>query len=440
MGSVVAERTIDLYTQQCRSHVLPALGARKLRDLRAEDVGRWLSAKSASLSTRTLQILHSCLNRATRRAMARDKVKRNVVELCSVPTGRAGRPSKALTMAQAEAVLTVAERTRMRAYIVLSLLTGARTEELRALTWDHVYLEGDPRTNPPIPPYVAVWRSERAGGDTKTLKSRRTLALPGRCVDALHKHRAQQDSERAAAGKRWREYGLVFASTVGTPLDPSHVRRDFRKAIREATGVDPAKWPPCELRHSFVSLLSDNGIPLEEISRLVGHTSTATTEAIYARSYRSAQWRWTAYSDHHQNRPRTRPTAPFGKPTRTTPRQRTRTRGHAARQSGGTLTRRECPEPELSFDSFYDLLDMSLRQCVQIRPFGQGFCKPARPLAAYNVWCEILQHTCTYNRYSKRLQSLKEATCRLKCLTLKSPVAESLKLLPRARFCANRKP
>ena len=38
--------------------------------------------------------------------------------------------------------------------------------------------------------------------------------------------------------------------------------------------------------HSFVSLLSDNGIPLEEISRLVGHSSTAVTEAVYRKQIR----------------------------------------------------------------------------------------------------------------------------------------------------------
>lgn len=281
-----SQRTIDLYTQQCRSHVLPCVGARKVRDLRAEDVDKWLSSKSVSLSTRTLQILHSCLNRSVKRAMARDKVKRNVVELCSVPTGQPGRPSKALTMAQAEAVLIAAAKTRMHAYIVLSLLTGARTEELRALAWDHVDLEGDPKAIPPVPPHIAVWRSVRVGGETKTRKSRRTLALPSRCVEALRKLRVQQDAERATAGKRWHETGLVFVSTVGTALDPSHVRRDFRRAIREADGVDPSEWTPRELRHSFVSLLSDNGIPIEEISRLVGHSSTATTEEVYRKQIR----------------------------------------------------------------------------------------------------------------------------------------------------------
>jgi integrase len=41
------------------------------------------------------------------------------------------------------------------------------------------------------------------------------------------------------------------------------------------------RWTPREFGHSFVSLLSDNGIPLEEISRVTGHGSTAVTEAVY---------------------------------------------------------------------------------------------------------------------------------------------------------------
>jgi integrase len=159
--------TVETTTLMSEKHVIPSLGARKLRDLSAEDVDRWLATKAKTLSTRTLQGLHSCLNRAVKRAMARDKVKRNVVELCSVPQGQAGRPSKALTFAQAEAVLKGAEGTSMYAYIVLALLTGARTEELRALTWDHVFLKGRPDMDPPQPPHIAVWRSVRRTGDTQ---------------------------------------------------------------------------------------------------------------------------------------------------------------------------------------------------------------------------------------------------------------------------------
>jgi len=249
-------------------------------------VDRWLAGKAETLSTRTLQGLHACLNRAVKRAMARDKVKRNVVTLCSVPKGQPGRPSKALTLAQAEAVFASTEGTRMGAYVVLSLLTGARTEELRALMWEHVELVGSPDAAVPVPPHVAVWRSVRSGGDTKTRKSRRTLALPRRCVEALKQQRRQQDRDRLEAGPRWREHGLVFATRVGTPLDPAHVRREFRRAIRDAMGIEASEWTPRELRHSFVSLLSDNGVPLEEISRLVGHSSTAVTELVYRKQIR----------------------------------------------------------------------------------------------------------------------------------------------------------
>ena len=81
--------------------------------------------------------------------MRRDKVKRNVVDLCEVPEGRTGRVSKALTLAQAEAVLQAADkaRPRIRAYIVVSLLSGARTEEVRALQWSHVVAHDEKPTH-----------------------------------------------------------------------------------------------------------------------------------------------------------------------------------------------------------------------------------------------------------------------------------------------------
>ncbi|MEU8178003.1 site-specific integrase [Microbispora hainanensis] len=243
---------------------------------------KWLADKAKILSTSTLQRLHSCLNRSVKRAMARDKVRRNVVELCRVPQGQKGRPSKALNMGEAEEVLRAAEGKRLHAYIAVSLLTGARTEELRALTWDHVDLEGQPDATPPVPPYLAVWRSVRAGGDTKTRKSRRTLALPHRCVDVLWRHREEQRREQ---GDAWAESGLVFASAAGTALDAANVRRAFRRVLKD-TSLDPDEWTPRELRHSFVSLLSDSGIPLEEISRLVGHSSTAVTELVYRKQIR----------------------------------------------------------------------------------------------------------------------------------------------------------
>ena len=228
--------TITKCTILANTHIMPALGARKLRDLSADDVDRWLAGRAQIVSTRTLREVRSVLKRAITRAQARDKVKRNVVMLCDIPQGRTGRPSKSLTLTQAEALLAAAENTSLHAYIVLSLLTGARTEELRALTWSYVDLDSDP-------PFIMVWRSVRAGGETKTRKSRRTLKLPQRCVDVLRDHQKRQDQISKAAGDKWHDNDLVFPSRVGTLADASHVRRSFRTVVA-AAGLDPARVDP----------------------------------------------------------------------------------------------------------------------------------------------------------------------------------------------------
>jgi integrase len=126
---------------------------------------------------------------------------------------------------------------------------------------------------------VFAWRADRAGGDTKTPRSRRTLALPQRCVEALREHRVRQAAHRLAAGLLWQDRGLVFASTAGTPLDDHNVRRQFR-VITGAAGLG-SEWVVRELRHTFVSLPSAHGVPVEATALLAGHDQTATTELAY---------------------------------------------------------------------------------------------------------------------------------------------------------------
>jgi integrase len=263
--------------------ILTAIGSRRLRELTADDVRQALTAMATRYSNAAVAMGHNALTRAIRHAEGRDLVGRNVATLVDTPKGQAGRPSKSLTLDQASAVLTAAQGTRMHAYIALCLATGIRTEEARALRWEHVSF-GDPDAEPPIPASAAVWRSVRAHGDTKTEKSRRTLALPHMAVDALRLHKERQDQDRHADGERWDDQDVVFATRTGAALDAANVRREFRAACK-AAGIGPG-WTPRELRHSFVSLMSSTGVPVEEIARLAGHTSTRTTEIVYRRELR----------------------------------------------------------------------------------------------------------------------------------------------------------
>ena len=172
----------------------------------------------------------------------------------------------------------------MHGYIVLSLLCGLRTEEARALRWAHVDLDGDPAVRPPVPPHVAVWRSGRVHGETKTERSRRTLGLPVAAVQALRAWSDNQTDERLAAGDGWHDTGLVFTTHHGAALDAGNVRKMFRRICTEA-GIGDG-WTPRELRTSFVSLMSHHGVSIEEIARLVGHATTRTTEIVYRRELR----------------------------------------------------------------------------------------------------------------------------------------------------------
>jgi integrase len=282
------EDTITANRILAEQHALPLIGGIKLKELTADQVDDWLDGLTTKLATRSLQGVHAILKRAIRQAQARDKVLRNVAELVTTPKGKQGRPSRAMSLDQATAMLEQAKTSRLHAYVVVSLLTGIRTEEARALRWSHVVAWVEPeKAWRPITEAgfdhekfaVYVWRSVRANGDTKTEKSRRTLELPAQAADALRTHHVRQAKERLTAGRRWLDHGLVFASQTGTPLDSSHVRRSF-KSITKKAGLGE-NWTPRELRHSFVSIMSDNGVPIETIADLVGHASTAVTEEVY---------------------------------------------------------------------------------------------------------------------------------------------------------------
>lgn len=246
---------------------------------------KWLAELSKKHSTRTLRLLLSVVRRSIKFAQARDKVKRNVAMLAECPAGQPGRPSKSLTVDQAEAVLIAAENdgSTVGDYIVTSLLSGGRTEEIRALRVSDVHFrDEDDETSHT---HIDVFRSVRTGGGTKTKKSHRSLAIASRGDQALKRQMVRREAMRNDAGKTWRETGVLFASLVGTELDRHNVLRAFRRILC-AAGLDGAKWTPRELRHSFVSLLSDAKVPIEVISRLVGHSGTAITETVYRHQIR----------------------------------------------------------------------------------------------------------------------------------------------------------
>ncbi|MDL4820150.1 tyrosine-type recombinase/integrase [Actinomadura opuntiae] len=273
-----SEATMKTYRGLADHHIIGRIGKVKLTDLTADDVEAWLDDCAESMTTQTLKIVHGLLRRSIRLAERRDKVGRNVALLVDTPRGkRPSRRSRSLSLAQATTLLQVAQdpRHRLGAYVILAIVSGLRTEELRALTWADVDLKEK---------VVYVLRSDRDGGDTKTKKSRRGIAVADMAVDALTALRKRQAAEKLAAGDLWQGHNLVFCRENGAPYTSDDVLRRFQSLTRTA-GLG-SNWVPRELRHTFVSIMSDQGVALEKISDLVGHSGTHTTQTVYRHELR----------------------------------------------------------------------------------------------------------------------------------------------------------
>jgi integrase len=158
---------------------------------------------------------------------------------------------------------------RLEALFVLSITLGPRPGELRKLTWDLVDLDAG---------VIHVWRSASRSGDVKTPKSKRSLTLPKRALVALTAHKGRQAAEREAAGEAYHGNNLVFCHEDGTMYTRDALNWRFGKMTRQA-GI--GHWHAHEGRHTAVSIMSNNGVSIQDIADTVGHKSTHVTETVY---------------------------------------------------------------------------------------------------------------------------------------------------------------
>jgi integrase len=329
--------TVGQYRGQARKWIYPRIGKTKLKDFRATDADQFFKTIATQLSKRSIVMIKSTLRRSIRRAQVMDLIGKNVAELVDLPASQPGRPSRAMTEDQAGKVLRTASgngepftrairvgkaknaathaaredgtiachnkarqdaqpqtvsddlsavtcrscqsqlklyetedaAARLEALFVLAITLGLRPGELRKLTWDLVDLDAG---------IIHVWRSASRTGDVKTPKSKRSLTLPKLAITALRAHQERQAVERATAGELWQEHNLVFCHEDGTMYTRDALNWRFSKVTRRA-GI--GHWHAHEGRHTAVSIMSSNGVPIQDITDTVGHKSTHVTETVY---------------------------------------------------------------------------------------------------------------------------------------------------------------
>lgn len=122
--------------------------------------------------------------------------------------------------------------------------------------------------------------------EPKTTSGRRMVSIGAGALDALRRQKERQAIERAVAGNRWNELDLIFPSTVGTPMDPHNLRKDFTTVLKQA-GLPVIRFH--DLRHTAASLMLNHGVPVLVVSKMLGHSNPSITLNTYAHLYHESQ-------------------------------------------------------------------------------------------------------------------------------------------------------
>jgi integrase len=126
---------------------------------------------------------------------------------------------------------------------------------------------------------VTVVRGAPHVGPPKSKSSRRAVPVPAQVMAALREHRARQNAQRLSLGALWQDNDLVFATAVGTPINPNNLTRDYNRWVAQA-GVPRIRIH--DQRHTHVTLALASGANLKAVSQRVGHAKTSITMDLYA--------------------------------------------------------------------------------------------------------------------------------------------------------------
>lgn len=267
------ERTHKRYGELLRLHAIPALGRLPLSKLRAESIDTLLASKGSQLSPQTVHHLRAVIARVLAVAVRERVIRYNeaaLTEAVEIPE----RPVRATTPEEARAIFDAVNGDRFQPLIVTAIWTGARQGELLALQWRDVDLDAGRLTIRRTLGLGRDARGEPKFEQPKTKLSARTVRLPGAAVTVLREHRKRQLVERLAAGARWRDYDLVFATTIGTPHVPGDVLRAFQRSL-EAAGLPRLRFH--DLRHAHATLRLAAGDDLATIRDALGHSKFSQT-------------------------------------------------------------------------------------------------------------------------------------------------------------------
>ncbi len=274
----IAHRTYDGYEQRIRDHINPGIGRIKLAKLSPANVQAFYNAKLVSgLAPGTVRTIYAVLHGALDQAVKWNLIPRNPASSVDPPKLRQ-EEMMVLDTEQARRFLDAARGDRWECLYVLALSCGVRRGELMGLKW--LDIDFDAKT---LRVNRQLQRMRDGGGLYFTQPknaSRRTIKLPEIATNALANHRKRQAKDKLKAGPDWQDYGLVFTTIKGTPVDAQNVTARSYKNVLKKSGVPHIRFHG--LRHSCATLLLSKGVHPTYVQKLLGHQSIRLTLDLYS--------------------------------------------------------------------------------------------------------------------------------------------------------------
>jgi integrase len=277
----LAQSTFANYADCVRLHLNPHLGHIRLIKLSPFDVEALIASKREKYSSNSLRLMRSTLRVALKEAQRHGLVIPNAATL-SRSVSVIKQAERWLTVEEARLLLKRVAGDRLEALYLLCLSTGLRRGEALGLYWTDVDL--DERRFLVRRAIKRVQMLSECGpktrleiGTPKTRSSVRMQLIPRTCIDVLKRHRAQQAAEKLASNE-WRNSELVFTTSSGSPIDPANFAKWFS---RHCIAAGLGHRNPHQLRHSTATILLAQGVPLHEVSEILGHSSVSVTKDVY---------------------------------------------------------------------------------------------------------------------------------------------------------------
>ncbi len=271
----VKQKTYESYECIIRKHLIPALGAKKLKNLTPVQVQNLYQQKlDAGLSRRTVRHIHIVLNMALKRAVKWEIVLRNVAEAVDAPKLER-KEIKHLIPEQVKVFLRAVKGERLEALYVLAVTTGLRQGELLGLRWQDVDLE-----KKVVRVRQQLSRSKHGVSFTTPKSNRgRDVPLMDYTSEALRKHRKRQEDEKLKLGNLRQETGLVFTSVKGAPLNASYLTSRCLKPLLERAGLPSITFHG--LRHTCATWFGSREMYVKNLQAILGHANISQTVDTY---------------------------------------------------------------------------------------------------------------------------------------------------------------